>query len=38
MRYTSGSHTVFHYRYLIVWITKDAPKCWKARCGSGYER
>ena len=22
MRYTSGSHTVFHHRYHIVWITK----------------
>ena len=22
MNYTSGSHTVFHHRYHIVWITK----------------
>jgi hypothetical protein len=22
MNYTSGSHTVFHHRYYIVWITK----------------
>jgi REP element-mobilizing transposase RayT len=22
MSYTSGSHTVFHHRYHIVWITK----------------
>jgi putative transposase len=22
MSYPSGSHTVFHYRYPIVWITK----------------
>src|SRR5437660_11781611 len=22
MRYASGSHTVFHHRYHIVWITK----------------
>ncbi|MGC2835140.1 MAG: transposase, partial [Methylocella sp.] len=22
MSYTSGSHTVFHHRYYIVWITK----------------
>ena len=39
MSYTSGSHTVFHHRYHIVWITRIiATRCWKARCGSGYER
>src|ERR1700680_4327576 len=26
MSYTSGSHTVFHHRYHIVWITKDRYK------------
>ena len=38
MSYTSGSHTVFHHRYHIVWITKYRYKVLGARCGSGYER
>ena len=29
MSYTSGSHTVFHHRYHIVWITKYRYKVWE---------
>ena len=39
MSYTSGSHTVF----FSIGITSSgsrsiATRCWKVRCGSGYER
>jgi hypothetical protein len=38
MSYTSGSHTVFHHRYHSSGSRSISTRCWKARCGSGYER
>jgi putative transposase len=34
MNYTSGSHTVFHHRYHIVWITKDRFKVRRGVAGA----
>jgi len=38
MSYTSGSHTVFHHRYHIVWITKYRYKVLEGALREGYER